>query len=353
MRKSILALMIGGLALAGSMGAAQAQSRMASRLGEAVLNGERILVHVTVALPPGADANAITEDALRGQGARPLQSAQFKTTGLDWNNFGPVVSSTPAVTQMYIPTGEKVGAYNALAASHATWNEDVPLSRFRFGLTLATEQADLNRCPSLVKECPGPQTFDNKSDVGWVTLSGCCTLGVTWYSTGRPETDMALNKNFTWTSSLNPANGEFNMETVFLHENGHVLGLDHSTVAGAVMEATYAGVRVDLSDDDKRGDIYLYPAANATGTVSGLVTDKNTDAPIAGAVVTIADLPGSTTTNTSGSYELSGIPELGTYTVKVSASGYKSATLEGVTVPTSLANVELEPGTTKGGRRPR
>ncbi|KAL9323378.1 hypothetical protein ACSQ67_008235 [Phaseolus vulgaris] len=48
------------------------------------------------------------------------------------------------------------------------------------------------------------------------------------------------------------------METVSLHEIGHILGLGHSNVAGAVMEPTYAGIRRILAQDDKDGLKNLY-----------------------------------------------------------------------------------------------
>ncbi|MGX8903867.1 matrixin family metalloprotease [Streptomyces netropsis] len=53
----------------------------------------------------------------------------------------------------------------------------------------------------------------------------------------------------------------FDTETVALHEIGHLLGLDHSQVATAVMAPTYSGVHRTLSQDDIDGIRTLYPAA--------------------------------------------------------------------------------------------
>lgn len=61
----------------------------------------------------------------------------------------------------------------------------------------------------------------------------------------------------TW--SLTGAGATFDLETVALHETGHLLGLDHSTVAGSVMFASYSGVRRALSQDDLDGIRRLYP----------------------------------------------------------------------------------------------
>jgi Matrixin/Putative peptidoglycan binding domain len=59
--------------------------------------------------------------------------------------------------------------------------------------------------------------------------------------------------------SLNGAGSTFDLETVALHETGHLLGLDHSTVAGSVMFASYGGVRRALTQDDLDGIRRLYP----------------------------------------------------------------------------------------------
>ncbi|ESW23133.1 hypothetical protein PHAVU_004G021000 [Phaseolus vulgaris] len=47
-------------------------------------------------------------------------------------------------------------------------------------------------------------------------------------------------------------------ETVCLHEIGHILGLGHSNVAGAIMEPIYPGIRRSLAQDDKDGLKNLY-----------------------------------------------------------------------------------------------
>ena len=84
------------------------------------------------------------------------------------------------------------------------------------------------------------------------------------YSTSRDEFDMAIdNRDFKWYAgeaipSLFPSN-YFDLETVYLHEFGHGLGLGHSNVNGAVMEPYYEGVRRTLHNDDISGITFLYP----------------------------------------------------------------------------------------------
>ena len=66
---------------------AYAQNRIASRFGEAVIGNQRVIVHVTVAVPPGLNENDVAENALRDQGARPFQPAEFTATRLVWDQF--------------------------------------------------------------------------------------------------------------------------------------------------------------------------------------------------------------------------------------------------------------------------
>lgn len=66
--------------------------------------------------------------------------------------------------------------------------------------------------------------------------------------------DVHFDDSETWSSS---GSGGYHFPTVALHELGHSLGLDHSFVAGAVMEPYYAGPR-GLSEDDVLGIQELY-----------------------------------------------------------------------------------------------
>lgn len=325
---------LGALFLGAGPGALFGQGRIVGRFGEANVGGQRVIVHVTVAVPPGLDENQVADEALRGQGARPFQPALLTLTGMVWDQFHNGGSGDDYVIQNYNPAGEPVAAQSSLLASQTTWN-NVTTSKFMFSGGGST-----SRCPSLVKECPGAQAFDGNNDVGWVPITGCCTLGVTWYSTSIDEADMALNTRFQWTAG---GGSGYDLETVFLHENGHALGLGHTPVSGAVMQATYAGVRRSLQTDDRRGVTFLYPETWAVGDISGTVSAA-AGGTIAGATVSVGDLPLSTTTNSLGQYTLSGVPAIEFYNVTAGATGYLSQTVTGVGVPATLVNFSLEAG---------
>ena len=151
------------------------------------------------------------------------------------------------------------------------------------------------RCPSLVAECPGGQVFDGFNDVAWMDLGRCsigrCTLGVTWFATTDPdEGDMALNTRVSWRTN----GSDYDVESVMLHENGHVLSLGHSSVTQAVMYAYYGGLRRSLHQDDIDGVTSLYPEDGGAPTS----TPTNTPAPTNTATATSTPDPNATATGT-------------------------------------------------------
>ena len=154
--------------------------------------------------------------------------------------------------QQYNGAGSRAsGAQTALNNGYGDWS-GVSGSGYRIQSGGTT-----SRCPSLVRECPGAQRTDGFNDVGWALLSNG-TLGVTWSTTGGPEADMAINTRYTWVTGCRNVSGAFDLETVYLHENGHVAGLGHSTDINAVMYPSYQAARCQLAQDDRNGIAALY-----------------------------------------------------------------------------------------------
>lgn len=81
---------------------------------------------------------------------------------------------------------------------------------------------------------------------------------------GDFDGDVHFDDDEEWVLG-SPDAGQFDLETVALHEIGHAIGLDHSTVSGSVMEATYAGERRQLQSDDLAGVRALYEANDGGG----------------------------------------------------------------------------------------
>lgn len=71
--------------------------------------GRDLFVHLVAVVPLGADKNDVARDALRGQGARPLGSDDFSTTGLVWDQFFDERAGNDVVTQYYNPEGDPTG----------------------------------------------------------------------------------------------------------------------------------------------------------------------------------------------------------------------------------------------------
>jgi len=223
-----------------------------------IVPGKDLIVHVWVVVPHGVDRNEAAVAALANQGARPFTHDEFRTIALKWDQFSDSDPTNNFVKQYYNPLNDPTGnGEDALTSTHASWRNVEP-SIFDFQYGDVTD-----RCPSLVKECRGPQTFDGYNDVAWLRLSGSTTLGVTWSGTSTDEADMALNTKFNWVT-------DFDVETVYLHENGHVAGLGHSQYDTAIMYAYYQGQNRDLKSDDKDGINFLYPPVsnNASPTVT-------------------------------------------------------------------------------------
>jgi hypothetical protein len=302
------------------------------------------VVEVLVVVPAGANADALLNAALQDQGARRLNSSRFATLGFIWPTAG--IENGPAIYQEYNPAGEPAAASGAFSSAWGTWNGLA-------GSSVDFQQgSNTTRCPSLVRECPGKQSYDGNNDVGWLSIKGCCTLGVTWFGVGPEgnEADMALNSGFTWVDDANDAGNDpdFDAQTVFLHELGHVLGLDHSSLLDAVMYATYQGGRRVLDQDDERGAVLLYPNTdNDVGTIGGIVSGPN--GPIAGATVSVGTTPLSAITNASGVYSVDGVPDIGSYSLTVSASGFETInTGEIYQVPDGSADISMTPSSGDG-----
>jgi hypothetical protein len=223
---------------------AAAADRVVSALGKTQMDGQAVYVEVVLRVPAGTNAQAAKQRALRQLQVRAATShrharAAYAFTGLVWDTL-PVVQS-------YNPSGEAVDAAAAVQATEATWSS-VSGSRFRM-----TYGGTTTRCPSL--SCA--DELDGFNDVGWERLQ-TNVLGVTYYATSADEADMTLNSGTSWSTGCSSSSG-IDLQTVVLHENGHVAGLAHSNDASAIMYPSYQGARCALGADDQAGIRALYP----------------------------------------------------------------------------------------------
>lgn len=93
-----------------------------------------------------------------------------------------------------------------------------------------------------------------------------------------------FDEDETW--ALNHSGENRDLETVALHEIGHLLGLAHSNVSGSVMFPTYAGQQRTLTADDIAGIQALYgrrgPALRVTVHLQGIGDVRYRDNEFAG-----------------------------------------------------------------------
>ena len=174
---------------------------------------------------------------------------------------------------------------DAVARAAATWSAaESAQVRFAFqGLTTAL-----------------PEVIDGRTTIGFLDRPDLeQVLGATSFmidtTTGAiVEADVFLNSRFIWSVSPAGVPGRVDLESIVLHELGHLLGLSHSAVgetertssgnrrvvaSGAVMFpiAMSSGTIAErvLHPDDIAGISDLYPTASAlaeTGSIVGRIT---------------------------------------------------------------------------------
>src|SRR3954453_1010769 len=194
-------------------------------------------VEILVVVGKDESEKAAKARALEARGGKPKPpqptSDGFTFTGLYWELL--------PVRQQYNAAGQRTaGAQTALTNTYPTWS-NVSGSTYRIQSGGTT-----TRCPSIVRECPGAQRNDGFNDVGWAQLSNG-TLGVTWSTSNPDEADMAINTRYAWTTGCTQQGSAYDLQTVFLHENGHVAGLGHSSDISAVMYPSYHTAHCTLS----------------------------------------------------------------------------------------------------------
>jgi hypothetical protein len=93
---------------------------------------------------------------------------------------------------------------------------------------------------------------------------------------GSDAGDIVINSSLSW--QVSGTGSGYDLETVAIHELGHALGMDHSSLSNAVMYAYYNGIKQTLTTDDVNGiqSVYgAYPTNPATNRSFGSAMNLN------------------------------------------------------------------------------
>lgn len=170
--------------------------------------------------------------------------------------------------------------------------------KLSFTYRFATGTADL---PGSDEQAPVARAFatwsDALCDISFREASDVTDFVIGWYAgshgDGYPfdgpgnviahaffppcgSTTSGAGMHFDEAESWTINGGGFDLETVALHEIGHLLGLEHSSDPMSVMFPTYQGVRRTLGTDDVAGVRRLYPwlCRRASSGQAGLATSE-------------------------------------------------------------------------------
>lgn len=265
---------------------------------------------------------AESDDPLAGSAGGVVEAA-YALTGFKWYSF-PVTYYVNGTSNMPGTPGLIAGnVETAWNNAFTTWEGD-PKSDVDFtsnGTTGRTSDADI---------CTGAQPGDGFNDVTWGISGGAdpSTLATTRYcglAISIPyqltDADIEFDNNpayngLTWRTDGTGTcgTGFHDVESVALHEIGHLLGLDHPGNASCppsqcpVMNVTYVGVQRTPCQDDADGVASLYPAGppapSATPTLPAPPTNTQTptatSTPTATNTAVVVNTPTSTATPTTG-----------------------------------------------------
>ena len=166
-------------------------------------------------------------------------------------------------------------AFNADGISTAEWQQQFEAA---FGLWEQVAGINIARVPD--DGAPIATSGDQQDDprfgdiriVGIPLVSG--TLGITFLpppsNGGTLAGDIFINTTEPWQ-----VGGNYDIETVALHEIGHALGMDHSSLMNAVMYAYYNGVKGSLTPDDSAGIQSIYGPVQPDAYNSGGASDHS------------------------------------------------------------------------------
>ena len=189
---------------------------------------------------------------------------------LSYTNSGKVVKWAAAYALEFTEPStlsNATGPGQAFRAALGTWNK-VPGSAFRFQV-LDGSHVPHNLLP----------VSDGYNDVQLIDLSlGSGVLAVTYWGDWDESTGFWKDTDMDFTTAES-----YDFESVALHEQGHVLGLDHTGNSTSVMYPYIPPIHRNLETDDMNGVRALYPASSGGG--GGTIPSQPPGLPVLGGVL--------------------------------------------------------------------
>ncbi|MCK9307403.1 MAG: IPT/TIG domain-containing protein, partial [Methanoculleus sp.] len=205
-------------------------------------------------------------------------SVPFGWSKKRWQGTAPVVA-------YYVNPSSVSGALDAAQNAAGTWTS-VAGSDFSFqyaGTTTATGTG-----------------YNQKNEILWgdIAIDGVLAQASTWASAGQvAECDIKFNTRYTWSTT--PQTGQYDIETVCLHELGHWVQLldlygnvqNYPSDTAKVMygRAGSGLTKRTLTESDAAGARWIYPGLFAAPAIAGI----NPNAGYTDGAVQVTDLSGT------------------------------------------------------------
>jgi len=142
--------------------------------------------------------------------------------------------------------------------------------------------------------------YNYKNEILWgdIAIEGVLAQASTWSSAGQVvECDIKFNTRYSW--STNPGTGQYDIETVCLHELGHwvqlldlygnVQGYPSDTAKAMYGQVSSGQIRRTLTESDADGARWIYPGQIPAPAIAGITPNSG----YTGSAVQITDLAGT------------------------------------------------------------
>jgi peptidoglycan hydrolase-like protein with peptidoglycan-binding domain len=196
-------------------------------------------------LPVTGELDEATADLIRQPRCGFPDVAEFANTGRRW----PSTSLTYGF-QEFTPDLTQPQVVPAIEQALALWAART---------TLCFRQVPIGTPPDIIIRFVADDHGDgNPFDGGGGVLAHAYYPPIPPAAPTAIQGDAHFDEAETWTVTIPPPSGTFDLVTVAGHEFGHSLGLGHSTVSGALMAAFYGGPHRWLHSDDVAGIQAIY-----------------------------------------------------------------------------------------------